>query len=499
VVVGAYAQLAAEGYLETRRGAAPVVRAVAHEREESPQPESDAPTASARYNLRPDLPDPALFPRSAWSSAGRAALQRAADADLAYGEPFGSIVLRHRLAPFLARTRLVDATPERTAVFAGSTQALHVLASVLREQGATRIAVEDPGHRWRTRALSSAGLEVVPVAVDARGLAVDELRTDVSAVVVSPEHQFPTGATLAPERRRELVAWAVEGGRLVIEHDYDGCFRYDRSPAGSLQQLAPEHVAYVGSASALLAPTVRLGWAVVPARLVIPVANRIFGTAIATPRIPQLTLAELIDRGVFDRQLRRATAAYRARRRLVETLVPREVSRASVRGAASGLFVRVALAEGEDEAALLTSARVRGISLDGVNEHTLTPQPPGLVVGFGALAEPSLRRAIRALGRAAQPAEVARARARLDSTEPRVIDNGRLRRYELRLGERLAGVLSYTRTGGSVALTHTELEPGLPFEGSGERLVRDALADVRSKGLEVRPVCPLVAAYLRRE
>jgi GntR family transcriptional regulator/MocR family aminotransferase len=497
VVVGAYAQLAAGGYVETRRGAVPVVVAVAQEREEPPRLAADEPTAYARYNLRPDLPDSALFPRSAWSSAERAALQQAANADLYYGEPFGSIALRHRLAPFLARTRRVEALPERTGVFAGSTQALHVLAAVLREQGATRIAVEDPGHRWRTRALACAGLDVVPVPVDGGGLRVDALPAEVSAVVVSPDHQFPTGATLTPERRRALVDWAVEGGRLVVEHDYDGCFRYDRSPSGSLQQLAPEHVAYVGSTSALLAPTVRLGWMVVPARLVIPIANRVFGTAIATSRISQLTLAELIDRGLLDRQLRRAHTAYRGRRRLAATLVPRELQGASVRGAASGLFVHVALPEGADEAAILSSARRRGITLDGVNEHALTPQPPGLVVGFAALAEPSLRRAIRALGRAAHPVEVAEARARLDSTEPRVADNRHLRRYELWLGERLAGILSYTRTARAVVLTHMELEPDLAREEWGERLVQDALADLRGEGVEVRPVSPLVAVYLK--
>jgi GntR family transcriptional regulator/MocR family aminotransferase len=498
-VVGAYTQLAAEGYLETRRGAAPIVLAVGQERGEPPRPASDQPTADARYNLRPDLPDPALFPRSAWSSAERTALRRAADPDLAYGEPLGSIALRHRLAPFLGRTRRVDATPDRTAVFAGSTQALHVLASVLREQGGTRIAVEDPGHRWRTRALALAGLELVPVPVDDRGLKVEDLPDDVCAVVVSPEHQFPTGARLAPDRRRALVEWAVDGERLVIEHDHDGWFRYDHSAAGSLQPLAPEHVAYVGSASALLAPTVRLGWAVVPARLVIPVANRIFGTAIATPRISQLTLAELIDRGVLDRQLRRARTAYRARRRLAETLVTRELPGASVHGVATGLFLHVVLPEGADEAAVLASARRRGISLDGVNEHALTPRAPGLVVGFAALAEPTLRRAIRALGRAAQTAEVAEARARLDSTEPHVVDNRRLRRYELWLGERLAGVLSYTRATGVVTLTHIEVEPDLPRDEWSGRLVRHALAQLRRERIVVRAAGPTVAAYVRHQ
>jgi GntR family transcriptional regulator/MocR family aminotransferase len=392
VVVRAYAQLAAEGYLTLRRGAAPVAHAVGSAPEPAPV-EHDVPVASARFNLRPDLPDLARFPRSAWLAASRAALQGAANTDLAYGEPFGAAALRRQLAPFLVRTRGVAAEPDRTAVCAGSSQALHVLASVLRERGATRIAVEDPGHRWRARTLAASGLEVVPVAVDDDGLRVDDL-PEVDAVVVSPDHQFPRGVALAPERRRALVDWAAAGDRLILEHDYDGHFRYDRPPAGTLQALAPEHVAYVGSASALLAPTVRLGWAVVPARLVVPVADRLFSTSMATSRLTQLALAEFLARGYLDRHLRRARAAYKRRRELVLAALPD----GAAGGSPVGLFLPVALPEGVDERELMAAARARGVAIDGLNEHSRGPQPPGLVLGFAAAPEPTLRRAVRALG-----------------------------------------------------------------------------------------------------
>lgn len=142
--------------------------------------------------------------------------------------------------------------------------------------------------------------------------------------------------------------------------------------------------------------------------------------------------------------------------------------------------------------------RHRGIALDGVAEHALLPQPPGLALGFAALPEPTLARAVRALGRAVERREITAARARLDSMEPRVVANRTLRRYELWLGERLAGTLDYTRSDGVVALTHTEVEPDLRGQGHGERLVRDALADLREHGATVRPVCPFVVAYVRR-
>jgi len=395
VVVGAYAQLAAEGYIALRRGAAPTVALRARQPEPSPAG-SDVAFAGARFNLRPDLPDLALFPRQDWLAACRSSLRRAANADLAYGEPFGAIELRRHLAPFLARTRGVVAGSERTGIFTGTTQALFTLASVLREQGARRIAVEDPGHRWRTRALAATGLEVVPVPVDGQGLCVDLLPGDVSAVVVSPDHQFPLGVSLAPERRRALVEWAAAADRLVLEHDYDGHFRYDRPPAGTLQGLAPEHVAYVGGASALLAPTLRIGWAALPARLVVPVANRTFATGIAAPRLSQLALADLIASGSLDRHLRRARTAYRRRRDVLVTALGRRFGAAAVAGVAAGLYVCLHLTN-TDEAELLAAARARGFALDGVNEHALRPQPHGLVLGFAAAPEPTLRRAVTSL------------------------------------------------------------------------------------------------------
>ena len=392
VVVRVYAQLAAEGYIRLRRGAVPVVAAEAHEPEEIVF-QGDVPVAGARFNLRPDLPDLALFPRADWIAASRASLQRAANTDLAYGEPFGAVRLRGQLAPFLARTRGVVATADRTTVLAGSSQVLFVLASVLRAAGARRMGVEDPGHRWRTNALRASGVEVVPVPVDEEGLRADSLG-DLAAVVVSPDHHFASGVSLSPGRRRELVEWAVAGDRLVIEHDYDGHFRHDRLHPGALQSLAPEHVAYVGTASALLAPTLRLGWGVLPVRLAEPVASQAFGIGLSAPRLSQLALAELIERGRLDRHLRKARIAYRRRREVLVAELASRLPELKARSAPVGLHVTALLPAGVDEDEVLRAARERGIALDGVNENAALPRPPGLVLGFAAEPEPTLRRAV---------------------------------------------------------------------------------------------------------
>jgi GntR family transcriptional regulator/MocR family aminotransferase len=384
VVVNAYAQLAAEAYITLRRGAPPLVAAAGHAAE-AVNLGPDVPIAG-RLNLRPDLPDLALFPRAEWLRSCRRAVETAASYDLSYGDPFGSDRLRIQLSQFLGRTRGTVSPFDKVGVFAGSTQALLQLCCLLRERGKERIAVEDPSHRWRARVVAASELEVVPVPVDEHGLLVEEL-PDVDAVVVSPEHQFPTGAVLSPERRRRLVEWAAAGDRLVIEHDYDGMFRYDRHPTGSLQGLAPELVAYVGSASPLLAPSIRIGWAVVPARLVDPLWWRMFVTSMGTSRLLQFALADLIERGALDRHLRKMRVAYRRRRDVLARRLP-------VTGAPAGLFVALRV---DDEAAALEELRAEGYAVDGVNEHTLTDHPPGLVLGFAASAEPTLERAAKRL------------------------------------------------------------------------------------------------------
>ena len=387
VVVGAYAQLAAEGYIEQRRGTAPIVAAQGRAPEDV-RVDPDVPIARARATC---LPDFAFFPRRQWLAAVRASLLRAQASDFSYGEPFGVGELRLRLAPFLARTRGIVAAPERTGIFAGASQALLVLATVLRANGARRIGVEDPSHRWRRNTIAASGLEVVPVPVDEEGLRVDDI-PDVSAVVVSPDHHFPLGVALSAKRRRELVDWAAGEGKLVIEHDYDAHFRYDQVRTGALQALGPEHVAYLGSASALLAPAIRLGWAVLPARFVEPVAHELFAAVIGTPRLTQLALAEFIDRGYLDRHLRRTGAAFKRRRATLVDALTRKLPQATLQGRAAGLYVSLALPEGTDEAKLLVAARRRGVALDGVNEHAALLQRPGLVLGFAAAPEATLQR-----------------------------------------------------------------------------------------------------------
>ena len=273
VVVEAYAQLAAEGYLVTRQGGQTRVAPMAA-RQAPPEARLPDPRPP-RFDFRPGGPDVSLFPRAAWLASIRRALRDAPDSRLDYGDPRGAPELRRALASYLGRVRGVAADPECVVVTSGMAQGMALFGRALVAGGGRRIAVEDPWSAPGRRQLESTGLDTVPVPVDEDGVRVDALAAErADAVAVTPAHQFPLGVVLSAERRFALVDWAARTGAFVLEDDYDAEYRYDRQPVGAVQGLAPELVAYAGSISKTLAPGLRIGWMVAPGRLVDAVAER---------------------------------------------------------------------------------------------------------------------------------------------------------------------------------------------------------------------------------
>jgi len=403
LVVAAYAQLGAEGYLRLRRNAPPVVASGVGVAAEARTLAADPHWT---YNLRPDLPDFGAFPRGEWLKSYRAALRSAPNAELGYGDVRGSAQLRDALITYLGRVRGVVGEPEHTFACSGFAQAVSLLGSVLVRAGRKRIAVEDPGHAVIRQLVARSGLEPVPIPVDAGGIDVEALvAASPDVVLVTPAHQFPTGVVLAPERRTRLLAWAEETDALVIEDDFDAEYRYDRPPVGSLQGLMPERVVYCGTASKTLAPTLRLGWIVAPGKLVWPLVEQVLYTVISPPRLEQRAFADFLLRGELDRHLRRMRLRYRRRRDALVRELRRRLPELEVRGLAAGLYVEAVLSDGVDEARVLEEARARGIALSGMAEHCVEAvREPALLLGYAAAAEPSLRRAVGVLADAVRAA-----------------------------------------------------------------------------------------------
>ena len=232
LVVEAYEQLLAEGYLTAHARSATRVSA----RQAPVQPAGPGVpfVPPLRYDFRPGLPALSAFPRRAWLMSLRRALAAAPDAGLGYPEPAGAEAARVALSAYLNRARGTMAHADRVVLSTGFAQGLRLVCQVLRERGVERIAVEDPGHAEQRGDIQAVGLRTCPVPVDDGGLQVQRLhRLDVSAVLVTPAHQFPTGAVLAPERRTALLDWAARRNAVVIEDDYDSEYRYDREPIGT--------------------------------------------------------------------------------------------------------------------------------------------------------------------------------------------------------------------------------------------------------------------------
>jgi GntR family transcriptional regulator/MocR family aminotransferase len=379
VVVEAYAQLAAEGYLMTRRGGGTFVAATNADYvvSETKGASAGAPEAF-KFDLRPALPALDGAFRPAWGRALARALRSTPDARLGYPDPRGEPELREVLAESLARRRGVQASADEVVVTGGLGPSLPYVWRLLASRGVTRVAIEDPCWPRLTRTLTAAGVEAVPTPVDEHGLQTYALGA-TGAVFVTPAHQYPTGAVLSPARRTALIEWARRTGAYVFEDDYDAEFRYDRHPVGSLQGLAADVVIYGGSTSKTLAPGLRIGWLVLPKGIAA-------GSPAPPPVLDQLALADLIARGDFDRHLRHHRRLYRRRREALLTALADRLPQHRISGAAAGLH---ALLHVEDAHAAQGRAEALGIALDAIDG--------ALVLGYANLPESQARAAVEAL------------------------------------------------------------------------------------------------------
>jgi GntR family transcriptional regulator / MocR family aminotransferase len=245
------------------------------------------------------------------------------------------------------------------------------------------LAIEGFGLPAHWQIATDAGLTLDPLPVDERGAVVAGLAGQ-AGVLLTPAHQFPLGVALHPRRRRQVVEWATATGGLVIEDDYDGEFRYDRQAVGALQALAPEHVVYAGTASKSLAPGLRLAWLVLPTGLVGDVVSAKRAAGHLSSSIDQLTLAEFISSGQYDRQVRRARLGYRQRRDRLVAELSRRAPQVRVTGIAAGLHALALLPAGLTEEDAIADAARRGLAIQGLAQFTAPGlrHDPALIVGY---------------------------------------------------------------------------------------------------------------------
>ncbi|MFD1538581.1 MocR-like pyridoxine biosynthesis transcription factor PdxR [Nonomuraea guangzhouensis] len=413
VVTEAYAQLAAEGYLEARTGSATRVRPGVTgpatgtrpgfgdpPARPVPQPARlGPPFAHPRFDFTPGLPDLRAFPRKRWADAVREAGRQSPFTDLGYLEHAGHPHLRETLAGYLTRSRGAAIAAEDLTICAGTTDGLARIARGLREHGHTHLAVEDPGWTWTREAVVDAGLVAVPIGVDGDGLRVDLLRDQpwIRAAIVAPAHQFPTGTVLAPARRAELIRWAHDVDGILLEEDKDADYRYDRRPVAAIQGMAPSRTALLGSVSKTLSPALRIGWFATPPRWTsdVAVANPL---GLPPSVLDQLAFAWFLDDGGYDRHLRACRRRYRARRDVLVGELACRLPGARVSGAAAGLHLLLHL-DGVRATEVVAAAARDGVSVDAVGNYASEAGAGDstLILGYGNLADSAVAEGVSRL------------------------------------------------------------------------------------------------------
>ena len=418
-VTTAYGRLVAEGHAEGRAGGGSVVASAfpappdgtkgakgtdpAAALRPSPRfagwsPYYRPPPYGCRFDLRPGMPDPALFPAALWRRRVAAAV--AAENSL-YGDPAGKIGLRRAIAGWVARSRSVAAGEDTVLITCGAQHAIDLVTRVLLEPGDC-VAVEDPGYVHAARLFGALGMRVAGVPIDDQGLVVDLLPPSARMVYVTPSHQYPLGMTMSMSRRKALLRWAESHDAAVIEDDYDTEFRYVDRPLEPLQALDSNgRVVYVGSFSKTFSPSIRLGFAVVPQPLAEPVAALRQLIDWHPPIAMQTALAGFINDGLLDKHIRRSRRVYAERHHiLTEALSGSLADHLTARASNAGLHVATVLREGLREKDVLQAAARHGIITAGLHHCFRTgPAQSGLLIGFGAVSTAGLPVALRTLGR----------------------------------------------------------------------------------------------------
>lgn len=426
-VLNAYAQLLAEGYLESRVGAGTVVSSSLPEQLTSSPPTqvrraavgSGRRPVAHRCSYQPRLEAmPWLrgwgafgvgqvavdqFPLHVWSNLVARRSRTMDTKSFHYGDQMGHAALREALANYLRTARSLHCEPQQVMIVSGSQHALEISSRVLLDR-ASSVWIEDPCYRLARELFAATGCRLVPVPVDQEGLDVAAgLRQcrRARAVFVTPSHQFPLGVTMSASRRFQLLDWAQRTGAWIIEDDYDSEYRYESSPIASLQGLdANARVIYIGTFSKVLFPSLRLGYVVIPPDLVDHFLAIRYAMDLGPPTLLQRVLADFIAEGHFARHIRRMRVLYAERRRaLVDSIGEELGTMVEVLGDEAGMHLAVTLRSRNDDLEIAERAARQDLRLWPLSPSYLIRARPGFILGFGSTTTAEIPPAVRKLGK----------------------------------------------------------------------------------------------------
>lgn len=402
VVIEAYDQLIAEGYLMGEQGSGTYVAAgacidrPAYWKWKGISAEEKKLNPVDLVDFRTGVPALEKVPKEKLARFWNNTYKEARAADFGYSDAKGDYTLRAAITRYIERVRGVISSPEQIVVTTGAKNALFLLTRLLMSAG-SEVIVEDPMHCDFQELLLEAGGHLLPIPVDARGIQTDMMpdRDDIRMIVVTPSHQFPLGSVMAIQRRVDLIKYAArQENCYIIEDDYDSEYRFSGTPVSSLQGIDPAHVIYLGTFSKIIAPALRMGYAVLPEHLVSDFVRLKYISDHHYSTVDQQALARFIEEGLLERHIVKMKKVYRRRQEvLIESLLSSFGNQLVIEGQSTGMHIAVRFPgcffnEKVLEECMEAGVKVYPVSIHSVEEGKYTDS---LVLGYGNLPEERIK------------------------------------------------------------------------------------------------------------
>ncbi|MDL4839435.1 MocR-like pyridoxine biosynthesis transcription factor PdxR [Aquibacillus rhizosphaerae] len=412
VILEAYDQLIAEGYIKSKQGAGTFVES-GISLEGFPSgvlPPVSVKTIDSKNNpksiknnlidFRSGVPCLKKFPRKKWGSIGKDVYENIEASLFGYSSPEGSEQLRNVLSTYLDRTRGINCHPNQIIITSGATQAFTLLAKLLVKSN-SEVLIEDPVTKEIPEIFIERGAKITPISVDEFGMQTERLTTKRKACIifVTPSHQFPLGGILPIQRRIQLINFAKKTNSYIIEDDYDSEFRYSGHPVSSIQGLCPERVIYIGTFSKILSPSLRIGYLILPNSLVEEVKNLKRYTDYHSPTIEQVILARFIKDGHLEKHIVKMRKLYNKKRAfLIKCLKNEFGDLVTILGASTGIHL-VGQFNIKFSTKILDEIKLNGVNIFPVENHALVKGHHNnkLIFGYGNLTEEELEQGIKRL------------------------------------------------------------------------------------------------------
>ncbi len=405
VVMDAYDQLHSEGYIESRSGSYTRVSDDTHYRgyKSCPSPEKKINTPKTQVDVafQTGVPDLSRFPAAQWGRYLKNAVTGAEPNDLDYYKPEGHDGFRQVLADYLYRARGIGVDPDHIVVTSGATQALFLAAQILFKPGCQAL-IEDPGGFGMLQILKTAGYGLDPVKNGPGGLDADDLviKRGTRLVCVTPSHQFPMGNIMPAAARIKLLNAISGHDTYIVEDDYDSEFRYNGAPIHPLKALDPDKVIYIGSFSKVLTPALRIGYAVVPKKLLADFKNLKRFSDAGSALIEQIALKNFILDGGFERHVFKMKKIYKKKRDvLLKSLSDAFGSNVEIFGENAGLHLVARFKNMKFNLDAQCNVLHNRILIQSVEKHAIALGNHGdkLVIGYGNLTCEKIVQGITAL------------------------------------------------------------------------------------------------------